>query len=349
MGYAAIASEVKSANSTFNSYVSSNFKPDSLLAIWSGPAATTMTDDLKKTINKVNTNNGYVDAFVNALNDLEKYKTKKEAIAKKEASKKTYSDQLANTPNTKANATVIQQLRTAINTLQTEINTLTSEANALRTKINSNLASVAPVATTVTEKSNYQSTTQLSEYASLIDDLVSASKSLVELKGSSLYRVYSKEEVEATINQVKSQYSGREAAVNSALAIINMAAEKGKKLEYVWGGGHHHDPHTTLDDVANGTDCSGFASWAVQQGCSADFQTAPCAYLINRGRDVEYQYAQAGDILVCGSHVCLIVKNDPVNGVFYTAESTGGGAVVKKRSYSSVKGQYKARDLSEYY
>lgn len=349
MSYASIASQVKSSHSSFVSYVSSNFKPDQLAAIWSGPAATTNIDEMKKTINNVNTNSAFIDSFVQALNDLDTYKSKKELIASKTETMTPLRREFENTEKIKKNEEKLNSLANQINTLQTEINTLETEAAALKVKINNALSKVSSISSTAVVKTSVQtSTVDLGSYADKIQTLMAKGKSLPSMYGS-LYKYYSKEEVANIMNQVKQQYSGREAAVNSALTIIELAANVGKKLDYKWGGGHVHNAVTTLDHVANGTDCSAFASWAVQQGATTSFPTTTAAYLCNRGQRVDYAYAQAGDILVCGSHACLIVANDPEGKYFITAEETGGGAVVKKRTYSSVKGQYQVRDLSQYY
>ena len=352
MSYASIASEVKSLNSTFVSYVSSNFKVADFSNVWTGPAATTLLDDMKSTIDKVTQNTGYVDSFVSALQDLETYKTKKLSLNTKNDNLKSKQSQLANTPNDEKHANLISTLNGQISTLQTDINKLETELKTLKQKIVSSLGSVSSIGSTATVKSSVDASSDLDGYVVDLYELLSTFESgkLSQMNGS-LYDYYSKEEVQATLDDVQSKYSGRDAAVNSALAIISLASAKGKKLDYVYGGGHNSSAVTSTDNVATGVDCSAFVSWAVQQGATSEFSTTTAAYLCNRGSYTTYENAKKGDILVCGAHAILIVDNDPEAKAFLVAEATssGGGVVIRKRTYSSVNGEYQVRDLSSVY
>lgn len=169
----------------------------------------------------------------------------------------------------------------------------------------------------------------------------------------SLYDYFAKEDVERYINNIKENSSGRDAAVNCALGIMSLASSVGVKLDYDWGGGH--GAYTTLDNVANGVDCSAFASWCINQGAGGDFATRNSASLKSVGNKTSYESAQKGDILVYNNgengHVMIIVENDVANQRFVLAEASGSKAGVKlsSGSYSKYSNQYSARDLSEYY
>lgn len=189
-----------------------------------------------------------------------------------------------------------------------------------------------------------------------VDSLLSKfeSGSLKKLgDNQSLYDYFAKEDVERYINNIKENSSGRDAAVNCALGIMSLASSVDVKLDYDWGGGH--GAYTTLDNVANGVDCSAFASWCINQGAGGDFATRTTASLISVGERTSYESAQKGDILVYnngeGGHVMIIVENDVINQRFVLAEASGAKAGVKlsSGSYSKYSNQYSARDLSEYY
>lgn len=171
--------------------------------------------------------------------------------------------------------------------------------------------------------------------------------------GDSLYNYFNKEDVENYINNIKENSSGRDAAVNCALGIISLASSVDLKLDYDWGGGH--GAYTTLDNVANGVDCSAFASWCINQGATEDFATRTTASLKNVGEKTTYESAQKGDILVYNNgengHVMIIVENDVENQRFVLAEASGANTGVKlsSGSYAEYSSVYSARDLTEYY
>ena len=171
--------------------------------------------------------------------------------------------------------------------------------------------------------------------------------------GESLYNYFAKEDVENYINSIKSNSSGRDAAVNCALGIMSLASSVNLKLDYDWGGGH--GAYTTLDNVANGVDCSAFASWCINQGANKEFVARTTVGLENVGKKINYESAQKGDILVYNDddngHVMIIVENDVDNQRFVLAEASGQqtGVKLSSGSYSKYSNQYSVRDLSEYY
>ena len=138
----------------------------------------------------------------------------------------------------------------------------------------------------------------------------------------------------------------------SVLSNRKVADEK-LKLDYDWGGGH--TSVTSTDAVATGTDCSAFASWAINQGAAENFNTQSTAGLIGVGSQTSFEDAQQGDILVYRNnsqgHVVMIIDNDPETQQFLVAEaaSPDTGVVMKTRSYASLAGIYQARDLSSIY
>jgi len=351
VSYASIASDVTSANSSYISYVSSNFKTDSLSSIWSGGAATTLLNDVKTVLDNVTENSNNVSSFTTALNKLDEYKQKKELLDSDNEKMESYRTQLRNTPNDEYNRTTIERLNSNISSLQTEITNLTTEKSNLKKTIVDALNSITSISSTIQAVSSVDVSGDLDGYVVNLYDLLSDFQSgkLSNMNGS-LYNYYSQEEVQSTLDKVQQQYSGRDAAVNSALSVMSLASQKGVKLDYVWGGGHHSGS-ATINDVAQGTDCSGFVSWAVDQGTSSSFQSMTTSGLINQGQQVNYENAKRGDILVSGGHAILIVDNDANSKNFLVAEAStpSVGVVLRTRSYSSIYGEYQARDLSSLY
>ena len=173
--------------------------------------------------------------------------------------------------------------------------------------------------------------------------------------GITLYDYVAKENVQKRLNEIKSIYVGRDAAVNCALGIMEIAADKGLKLDYDWGGGHN-TPIPNVDYVARGVDCSGFVSWAIDQGSKETFLSRTTGSLLRVGKGIDYTEAQAGDILVyndgTAGHVVMVVENDQEAKEFLVVEAAGSeiGVLMQTRSYSSLRrGNYIARDLTELY
>ena len=108
------------------------------------------------------------------------------------------------------------------------------------------------------------------------------------LNGGSLYDYYNqydengnviegsgKAYVEGIILDIRKKYSGRDAAVNSALAILQLAADKGIKIDYEHKGTAGIRPYVRTSDVASGVDCNPFVSWCVDKGVETGFQWRP--------------------------------------------------------------------------
>lgn len=343
MDYGAIASDIRASVNSLNSEEIKSLEFD---AIWSGKVHDSLTNNLTLAVSNIEKQKKSANTFADALDKLQKYKDNKEKI-------ESLTTTLNNTADIPENASTRKSLIS-------QINQLTTDNVSLKSSIESLLGTISSVGTEF-DVITYDAS-EGEDYKGYVVDLYDMLKlfttnSLTKLpdggSGSSLYDYYSKEQVEAKMNEIKSQYKGRDAAVNCALGIMEMAAAVGKKLDYDWGGGH--TAVTSLDQVATGTDCSSFASWAINQGANSTFNTLTTAGLINVGTNVKYENAQKGDILVYNSggngHVVMIVDNDPEKQQFLVAEASGSnaGVIMKTRSYSSLTGTYQARDLSSIY
>ena len=116
------------------------------------------------------------------------------------------------------------------------------------------------------------------------------------------------------------------------------------------------DSTPNVDYVVSGIDCSGFVSWAINQGSKETFLSRPTGSLLRVGNSIDYTEAQAGDILVFNNgsegHVVMVIENDPEAKEFLVVEASGSNDVVlmQTRSYSSLrKNNYIAKDLTELY
>lgn len=343
MNYSSIASTIRSNVSSLEQSIS-NINDISFAGIWSGDAYNNLSSNLKTSVSNINTQKETALKYADALDKLQEYKEQKETFD-------SLKTDLANTPNNEENASVRSDLNN-------KINTLGSSLSSLKTEIQSLLNGISSVGKEF-EIIDYQVSDDYSGYVVDLYDFLNLfnSGTLTKMSdsgnGSSLYDYYSKEEVESRINEIKSQYSGRSAAVNCALGIMDMAADVGLKLDYDWGGGH--STVTSTDAVATGTDCSAFASWAINQGANGTFNTQSTAGLVNVGTQTSFENAQQGDILVyrnnSSGHVVMIIDNDPETQQFLVAEAANPetGVVMKTRSYASLAGKYQARDLSSIY
>ncbi len=342
MSYSSIASSIRSKVSLLDSALSA-VKGVSFDGLWSGDAYNTQTTNLKDSLSNISKQKDLALKLADALDKLQQYKDNKEKI---ESLQRT----LSGLANTDENASTISDLRNQISKLQSSNNSLRSDIVA----IVSGFSSVSTKYEIVT----HEVSNEYGEYVVDLYDMLMLFKSgsLTKIPDSgkkSLYDYYSEAEVDARLAEIKSQYSGRDAAVNCALGIMDIAADIGLKLDYDWGGGHSNDPN--VDYVARGVDCSGFASWAINQGSAEYFRPRGTISLVNVGTKIPYEDAQKGDILVYNNggsgHVVMIVDNDPESQQFLVVEAAGSekGVVMQTRSYSSLSGTYQARDLSSIY
>lgn len=345
MGYSTIANRI---SINYNTMTSSaiNIENISFEGIWSGEAYTTLNEKLKIAINKLWIQNGNLNAFSNAMNLLQTYKNNKELID-------SLQIKLNNLSASKDNDIEIENITSQIRNLTNQNNLLRSNIESLLSTIYTISPEIDPISYQINKESPVIDKNELYELYKLFEN-----NQLTKLPDSgknSLYDYYTEEEVETKLAEIKSQYTGREAAVNCAIAIIEMAAAVGLKLDYDWGGGHNNVvPQDSA--VATGVDCSGFASWAINQGSTETFNVRTTAGLINVGEKIDYSQAQQGDILVYRSdgagHVVLVVENDPEKEVFLVAEAKGSndGVVLSEKTYKSLQSSaYQARDLTSIY
>ena len=338
MSYGGIASQIRSYCSTLKS--SNDGISDSKFGKWTGKAHDTLTANLSDAKSTLSSQISALEKFASTLDSVQKYVDNKGQISNKKSAMSGMDS---------------ERDASSIATLKSQISALESENSTLASSIRSSLSGISSTGKkyTIIKVKEPTSTGELSFDVNALLSKFTSNSLRKMADGDSLYNYYSKSEVQKYLKEITSKYKGRDAAVNSALAVINLAAQKGLKLDYDWGGGHVNT--TTLDHIANGVDCSAFASWAVNQGAGGGFTTRTTGGLISTGAKTSYSQCKPGDLLVRHSngngHVYLVIQNDTKNQRFIVAEASGSATGVKlsQYAYSKISGTYVARDMSSVY
>lgn len=342
MNYSVVAGKINENISSLSNIIS-NIKAIDFGNIWSGDVYNKRSSELINVVSKMEKQKNFLSSFVSALEKLQSYQENYNEIN----NLNSMLDSILDIPG---NYSRRSEINISISKLRSDNESLKSSIDSLVGSIESISSELEVIKFDVNSFDSYDE--YMLDITQLLEKFQSGSLSKIK-NGISLYDYYSKSEVDAKINQIKSQYKGRDAAVNCALGVMEMAADVGLKLDYDWGGGH--TAVTDIDHIANGVDCSSFASWAINQGASSTFETKTASGLLNVGNKVSYEDAQKGDILVYSNnesdHVVMIVDNAPETKQFLVAEAanSNAGVVMRTRSYSSLYGTYQARDLSDIY
>lgn len=341
MDYSKIANNLKD-NITSLTEALKSVQEVSFDGIWSGDAYNNLTSSLKTIVSSGTTQKDLLNNLVSALDKLQVYKNNCKKIDSLESS---------------ISSTMTESDRADV---YSAISGLKKDNNNLKSNINKLLETITGVSTNY-EVIDYNVDTDndYKQYAVDINELydlfASGSLKKIEYRSDSLYNYYSRDEAHRIINSINEQYDGREAAVNCALGVIQMAASVGKKLNYYLR--ENTNALLTLDDVANYSDCVSFASWALSQGSNKVTKTFNTTEFSNLGTKINYADAKQGDIFTTkysgsGGHVMLVVDNSPENGCALVAEAGGRdrGVVLTRIKYSTLEDKnYSARDLTDLY
>ena len=366
MEYGEISGQVKVKSSDLTTSANS-IENVSLGSVWSGAAYETLSGYLRIAVNKLWIEIGNLNTFIGALNQLEKYKSNKEKIASLTAQMNSLPDDEEYDGQRAALAQQIKTLVAENEILRASITSALSSISATSSELNPVTFSFGTPNYLITDiKLDYDIYEILAAYQNRWGDADgNADPVLTKLgDGVSLYNFYNQIDangneipgsgeayVKSVLAKIQSEYSGREAAVNSALAILKLAADKGVKLDYEHKGTRGTQAYVTTDSLASGIDCNPFASWVVDKGTPGGFQWRPVQSFYGVGETLEdWTKAQPGDVFVSSGHVGIIVENDPENGVFITAEASGSdiGIIMQTRTYSSMGG-YQVRDMTNVY
>jgi len=350
MGYSEIVSSIKSKQTCINDTTTS-IESISFDSVWSGGAHDTLTSSLKTIINNLKLQEASLTSFCTGLTLLQSYKDNKEKISALQSALNCLTD--------------TEEYASQRSGLLSEINSINRINEQLKTNIISIMNSISSVDSTNVSKVTIDFGDL--NYMYDLDEIRQMYKSgLTKLSdGVSLYSYYDqydengnlvlsgKDYVEGIIIGIQEQYSGREAVVNSALAMLQLVADKGVKLDYEHKGTMGIEPYVPTAQVASGVDCNPFASWCVDKGTNGGFQWRPVGEFKNVGEKLEdWAQAQPGDVFVSDGHVGIIIENNPETGEFICAEASGSkiGIITQTRTYNSLKSTgYQVRDMTSVY
>lgn len=342
--------------------IESSIRTTAFDAIWSGAAHTSLTGTLTSLMKKVDVEKSKLNSYFAALNDLEQYRQNKEEINR-------LSTRLHFIPDTKKNegerAAIVRQiqelksknaeLRSKIESVMSSISSIGSEANLVSYDVNFNyIADVNELLNrydyTLTDEERAAGLTllnQLHNGKSLADYYNSVDENGQVIEGSGYQYILN------VMTAVQNTYSGREAAVNSALAMLKLAADKNVKLDYVHKGTRGEEPYVSTANVLTGVDCNPWTSYCVDKGTANGFQWRSVSEFHGVGENLaDWSKAQPGDVFVNSGHVGIIIENDPANKKFVVAEAKGQqvGIVLNVRSYNNLASDgYSIRDMTNVY
>lgn len=165
-------------------------------------------------------------------------------------------------------------------------------------------------------------------------------------------------------------YGNRAGVVSAAVTLIGELNKYGARIPYFWGGGHGDGPatgalakwgsnqcnatHNKTTYNACGLDCSGFVSWALNNGgVHIGVRTAGTFHNISGARKVSLNPKEAvlqpGDIMESNSHVVLVVGISNSSNSYLVAESGSKGSGVYFQTRSFAPSNYWGVDMSSVY
>lgn len=343
MGYSSIASSIRTKNSAVTDSINA-ISNISFSGNWKGSAYESLTSKVNDLLDKLKKEQENVLKYADALDKLQKYKDNKKIIS-------NYKSKLASCPTTAKYKNVRSQYANAISngektnaSLRREIVNIMSSFGAVSSE-----SIMLDLSAMTNGKVNYT----IDVHALL--EIYKSGKLTKLSDGVSLYKYVPEEQVLQMLSNIQTQYSGREAAVNSALLMLSLAAQNNVKLDYEHKGTKGQEPYVPTKEVASGVDCNPFASWVVDKGTKNGFQWRPVGCFKEVGTTIpqsNWNQAQPGDVFVSDGHVGVIIENDPSTNTFICAEASGSnaGIILQTRTYSSLKNnQYQIRDMTNVY
>lgn len=346
--------------------------------VWSGTSHNTLTTALNDTLTKADKALQDLENFSAAMDLLDQYKANKEKIEKLTAERDSIS-----VPDAEKFPAEAAAAAARINELNAQITELTEKNKSLRVDIEARLSLFTEISVSLDLIVYDVKNTQ--QYMDFVFDIYELKAKYDNRWGdkdgitgdpltklgdkSSLFNLYNeldengnpikgtgKAYIEGIITQIQNEYSGREAAVNCALAMLQLAADKGVKIDY-HAHGTDADPYTSTADVALGVDCNPFTGWVVDKGTPGGFQWRPVGNFKSVGETLEdWTQAQPGDVFVVSNgssnHVGVIIENNPETKEFICAEAKGQdvGIVLNTRTYQNLdSGGYQIRDMTNVY
>ncbi len=343
MDYSTIANSIKEKAESM-SLAANNINKSSFDSIWKGSAHDTLTSDLSKSISRINKQKSAANKFATALEKIEKYKENKKQIEELYSQLNSIVDD-AEGKNARSNAIARRRIKDRIYNYKYLNGNLKSSINGLLNSITSVSSELEVINYDINSGAEYKEfVVDIGEFLTKFNtgDLKTFGSSA---NSSSIYDYYSHEEINNRIDEIKTQYTGRDAAVNCVLGVMEMAASVGGKLDLNWNS----PSESNVDDVAVGSTYNSLASWAVNQGANTVVSSGK---IIGEGQNTTYEQAQKGDVLVSDTgSMIMILDNDLEQQEFLIVDTTNpeDGAIVQAKSYASLTGNYQAIDLSSIY
>ncbi len=361
MSYSSSASDIRSKVSTIESNITSA-KGVNLSGAWKGDSHDMLTGNLQKAYEVLNTQKANAENYAGALDMVEKYVETKNNIL-------SLIDTYNSTPNTEENYDTRASL-------YEQIKSLKQSNSELKGKIQGILSSITTYSqqferVTLSLQDIYIGSYDL-DYD--VDDLLymyagrnNPNPLRLMSNSDSLYNYYNKydasgnlimsgkEYVEGIITSIQQKYSGREAAVNCTLAMLQLAADAGVKMSYEHKETAGTKPYVSTEGVATGVDCNPFVSWATDKGTPNGFQWRPVGSFKSVGTTISrdsWYTAKPGDVMVNDGHVTMIVENNPEEGTLVIAHASGQtrGIILSKGTYRSYQsGGYQIQDMTNVY
>ena len=172
------------------------------------------------------------------------------------------------------------------------------------------------------------------------------------------------------LNASQGYYGTGLGPANAAASLIDLGLSEGFIFPYFWGGGHGgqvfgisgswgasrtitaggSNQQPVSSNQPSGMDCSGFVSWALNNGGCRSFTPTTAAGFMNLGNKISPEKAQAGDIAASTTHVVIIIENTGTSLKVAEAKNPSKGIVFSEDDYSKYKSNgYTVRDMSSYY
>lgn len=389
MEYGALANALRSKCSELEAFVN-DVKGISFDTVWSGNAHDFMITSLNDLIIRTQVEITNIRIYADALDYLQRYKNYQEKLTqyksqydstpdtKEYKNKRINLMSLINTLNGASSESIkiISNKLSSFVPIDSEIEVVTYDPSVedygqFIVDSDSIVDSSDNGDKDVTDKPSDSTLKDYGDFIVDVDDLLAAysyksEEPLRILNGGSLYDYYNsydengkviegsgKAYVEGLILDIRNKYSGRDAAVNSALAMLQLAADKGIKIDYEHKGTAGIRPYVRTTDVASGVDCNPFVSWCVDKGVDTGFQWRPVQSFRKVGTEIKkenWSTAKPGDLLSSEGHIIIIIENDPEREVFTVAHAAGTnvGIVLEEKPYNKMN-NYSLRDMTEVY
>lgn len=353
MSYSGYAESIQSKANSLN-YVLINIYGLDFGGNWKSTAGLKLITSLDNVVNKITTEKENLQRFAGAVARIDELIAMDEKIEKLTIQ---LSGLNSNDENEKNTFTYVSS----------QLVTLKKERELLKNQINSELGNVGANSAENSSLHFYNNTANF-DYICDIDELELRMKKCYVYNGN-VADLYSDVQVNGLsemnyvnnrLDSVLKSYKGREAAVNSALMSLMLAADKGVKYRYINSGsnGHNGVKYNTNEQMIDGMDCCAYVSWAVNKGTADPFHWEGVGgFRRNIGNEIEISQALPGDILVNDKHVAMIIANDSKNGQVTIVEAGGMRSDVhmvtldyNKLRASFPSGTYpKAKSLEDYY